>query len=115
MQTVETLKADFVAKGYSERSAQIHAECKHKANIYFDVNIKNKRRFISPAKHNASKKVKTFINKGGKITYLQPKGTRKSYSKVAIPASTQAGFRPVHKLTPEQAFQLDAQKIFGKY
>ena len=113
MQTVEQLKNDFMAQGYKEQSAQIHAECKYKANIYFDVSIKNKRRFISPAKHNASKKVKTFINKGGKIQYLREKGTRKTYIKVAIPASTQAGIRPAHKLTPEQAFAFDVAKLMS--
>ena len=115
MQTVEQLKNDFMAQGYKEQSAQIHAECKYKANIYFDVSIKNKRRFISPAKHNASKKVITYINKGGTIHYLQPKRTRKTYIKVAIPATTQTGFRPAHKLTPEQSFALDAVKLFGRY
>ena len=113
MQTVEQLKEEFVAQGYKEQSAQIHAECKYKANIYFDVSIKNKRRFISPAKHNASKKVITYINKGGKIIYLKPKGTRKVHVKVAIPATIQTGLRPYHKLTPEQSFRLDVQKIFN--
>ena len=113
MQTVEQLKDDFMAQGYKEQSAQIHAECKYKANIYFDVSIKNKRRFISPAKHNASKKVKTFINKGGKNKYLREKGPRKTYIKVAIPASTQAGIRPAHKLTPEQAFAFDVAKMMS--
>ena len=111
MQTVEQLKTDFMAQGYKEQSAQIHAECKHQADVVFDVQIKNKRRFISPAKHNASKKVITFINKGGQIHYLQPKRTRKVYVKVAIPASTQAGLRPHHKLTPEQAFAFDVAKM----
>ena len=113
--SVQQLKNDFMAQGYKEQSAQIHAECKHQANVYFDVSIQNKRRFVSPAKHNASKKVKTFINKGGKIHYLQEKGTRKVYVSVAIPASTQAGIRPAHKLWPEEAFGFDAVKMFGKY
>ena len=113
MLSIEKLKKEFIKIGHSERSAQIHAECKRKADIYFDVSIKNKRRFISPAKHNASKKVITYINKGGKIIYLKPKGTRKVYVKVAIPATIQTGLRPYHKLTPEQSFRLDVQKIFN--
>ena len=113
MQTVEQLTANFKAEGYANPA--MHAEAKHQADVVFDVQIKNKRRFVSPAKHNASKKVITFINKGGQIHYLQPKRTRKTYIKVAIPASTQTGFRPAHKLTPEQAFTLDAVKMFGKY
>ena len=52
MISVEKLKKEFIKLGHSERSAQIHAECKRKADVYFDVSIKNKRRFISPAKHN---------------------------------------------------------------
>jgi hypothetical protein len=122
METVEQLKTDFMAQGYKEQSAQIHAECKYKANIYFDVSIKNKRRFISPVLHNIeqhtaseAKKIKSFYKKGGQVHYLQPKGTRKVYVKVAIPATTQTGIRPAHKLTPEQAFNLDAVKMFGKY
>ena len=113
METVDQLTATFKEQGYANPA--MHAEAKHQADVVFDVQIKNKRRFISPAKHNASNKVKTFINKGGKIHYLQPKGTRKTYIKVAIPATTQTGFRPAHKLTPEQAFALDAVKMFGKY
>jgi len=109
METVEQLTASFKEQGYANPA--MHAEAKHQADVLFDVQIKNKRRFISPAKHNASKKVKTFINKGGKIHYLQPKRTRKTYIKVAIPASTQAGIRPAHKLTPEQAFALDVKKM----
>ena len=109
METVEQLTASFKEQGYANPA--MHAEAKHQADVVFDVQIKNKRRFISPAKHNASKKVKTFINKGGKIHYLQPKRTRKTYIKVAIPASTQAGIRPAHKLTPEQAFALDVKKM----
>ena len=113
MQTVEQLTANFKAEGYANPA--MHAEAKHQADVVLDVHIKNKSRFLSPAKHNASKKVKTFINKGGKIHYLQEKGTRKVYVRVAIPASTQAGIRPAHKLTPEQAFAFDAVKMFGKY
>ena len=109
METVEQLTASFKEQGYANPA--MHAEAKHQADVLFDVQIKNKRRFISAAKHNASKKVKTFINKGGKIHYLQPKRTRKTYIKVAIPASTQAGIRPAHKLTPEQAFALDVKKM----
>ena len=109
METVEQLTASFKEQGYANPA--MHAEAKHQADVLFDVQIKNKRRFISPAKHNASKKVKTFINKGGKIHYLQPMRTRKTYIKVAIPASTQAGIRPAHKLTPEQAFALDVKKM----
>jgi len=113
MQTVEQLTANFKAEGYANPA--MHAEAKHQADVYFDVSIQNKRRFVSPAKHNASKKVKTFINKGGKIHYLREKGTRKVYVRVAIPATIQTGFRPAHKLTPEQSFALDAVKIFGRY
>ena len=113
METVDQLTATFKEQGYTNPA--MHAEAKHQADVVFDVQIKNKRRFVSPAKHNASKKVITYINKGGSIHYLQPKGTRKTYIKVAIPASTQTGFRPAHKLTPEQSFALDAVKIFGKY
>ena len=114
MLSVAQLKKEFISMGYSERSAQIHAECKRKADIYFDVSIKNKRRFISPAKHNASKKVVTYINKGGKITYLKPKGTRKVHVKVAIPATIQTGLRPYHKLTPEQSFAFDVAKMMSR-
>jgi hypothetical protein len=71
METVEQMTASFKAQGYT--NPQLHAECKHSANVVFDVQIKNKRRFVSPAKHNASKKVITFINKGGLIHYLQIK------------------------------------------
>jgi hypothetical protein len=109
METVEQLTANFKAEGYANPA--MHAECKHSADVIFDVQIKNKRRFVSPAKHNASKKVKTYLNKGGTIHYLQPKRTRKVYVQVAIPASTQAGIRPHHKLTPEQAFAFDVAKM----
>jgi hypothetical protein len=98
MQTVEQLTANFKADGYANPA--MHAEAKHQADVVFDVQIKNKRRFVSPAKHNASKKVITFINKGGSIHYLQPKRTRKATSKVAIPQI--AGLRPYHKLNAEQ-------------
>jgi hypothetical protein len=90
--------------------------------VYFDVSIKNKRRFVSPVLHNIeqhiasdAKKIKSFYKKGGRIHYLQPKRTRKTYIKVAIPATTQTGTKPQHKMTPEQAFALDAVKMFGKY
>ena len=122
MLSIEKLKKEFIKIGHSERSAQIHAECKRKADIYFDVSIKNKRRFISPVLHNIEqhtpvniKKIKSFYKKGGKILYLKPKGTRKVYVKVAIPATTQTGLKPYHKMTPEQSFALDAVKIFGRY
>ena len=111
MQTVEQLTANFKAEGYANPA--MHAEAKHQADVVFDVQIKNKRRFISPAKHNASKEVKTFINKGGSIHYLQPKRTRKTYIKVAIPATTQTGTRPAHKFTPEQAFVFDVAKMMS--
>ena len=98
MESVEQLTATYKKQGYANPA--LHAECKHRADIVFDTQIKNKRRFISPAKHNASKKVKTYLNKGGTIHYLQPKRTRKATSKVAI--SQNAGLRPYHKLNAEQ-------------
>ena len=120
--SVEQLKDDFMAQGYKEQSAQIHAECKRRANIHFDVHIYNKRPFFSPLLHNIeqhneqdAKKIKSFYKNGGKIKYQQSKGNRKVNIKVAVPASTQTGSKPQHKMTPEQAFALDAVKMFGKY
>ena len=49
MLTIEQLKKEFISQGYTAQSAKFHAECKYKADIYFDVNIKNPRRYISPA------------------------------------------------------------------
>ena len=100
MLSIAQLKKDFIKQGYSEQSAQFHAECKHKANVYFDVNIKNKRRFISPALHNVRPEIlkpvkKFFKNKG--ITYLRDKFTRKTTSKIAIPA-VQQKYKCKHKL-----------------
>ena len=100
MLSIAQLKKDFIKQGYSEQSAQFHAECKHKANVYFDVNIKNKRRFISPALHNVRPEIlkpvkKFFKNKG--ITYLRDKFTRKTTSKIAIPA-VQQKYKCQHKL-----------------
>jgi len=103
MLTIEQLKKEFINQGHTAQSAQIHAECKYKANIHFDVNIKNKRRFISPALHNVRPEIlkpvkKFFKNKG--ITYLRDKFTRKTTSKVAIP-SPQYRHLSQHKLSPE--------------
>lgn len=100
MLTIEQLKNEFIKQGHTAQSAQLHAECKHKADIYFDVNIKNKRRFISPQLHNVRPEIlkpvkKFFKNKG--ITYLREKFTRKTTSKIAIPA-TQQKYKCQHKL-----------------
>ena len=99
MLTIEQLKIDFINQGHSIESAQLHAEAKHKADIYFDVNIKNKRRFISPQLHNVRpeilKPVKKFFKNNG-ITYLRDKFTRKTTSKVAIPA-VQQKYKSQHK------------------
>ena len=100
MLTIEQLKKDFISQGHSIESAQLHAEAKHKADIYFDVNIKNKRRFISPQLHNVRPEIlkpvkKFFKNKG--ITYLRDKFTRKTTSKIAIPA-VQQKYKCQHKL-----------------
>ena len=112
MQAIENLKQDFINQGHSEQSAQFHAECKHKANIYFDVNIKNKRRFISPALHNVRpeilKPVKKFIKNNG-ITYLRDKFTRNTKVKVAIP-SPQYRHLSQHKLSPEDLTLQNALK-----
>ena len=120
--SLEQLKNDFMAQGYREQSAQIHAECKRRADIHFDVHIYNKRPFVSPVLHNIeqhtkahAKKIKSFYKNGGKIKYQHSKGNRKVNIMVAVPASTHTGARPEHKLTPEQAFNLDAVKMFGKY
>ena len=112
MLSIEQLKKDFISQGYTAQSAQIHAECKYKADIYFDVNIKNKRRFISPALHNVGKDILRYVKKylkDNNITYLRDKFTRKTTSKVAIP-SPQYRHLSQHKLSPEDLTLQNALK-----
>ena len=113
MLTIEQLKKDFISQGHSIESAQLHAEAKHKADIYFDVNIKNKRRFISPQLHNVRpeilKPVKKFFKNNG-ITYLRDKFTRKTNSKIAIPA-VQQKYKSQHKLPADELLLQHAIKI----
>ena len=113
MLTIEQLKKDFISQGHSIESAQLHAEAKHKADIYFDVNIKNKRRFISPQLHNVRpeilKPVKKFFKNNG-ITYLRDKFTRKTTAKIAIPA-TQQKYKSQHKLPADELLLQHAIKI----
>ena len=112
MLSIEQLKKEFINQGYSEQSAQIHAECKYKADIHFDVNIKNKRRFISPALHNVGKDILRYVKKylkDNNITYLRDKFTRKTTSKVAIPAP-QYRHLSQHKLSPEDLTLQNALK-----
>lgn len=112
MLTIEQLKKDFINQGHSIESAQLHAEAKHKADIYFDVNIKNKRRFISPQLHNVRpeilKPVKKFFKNNG-ITYLRDKFTRKTNSKIAIPA-VQQKYKSQHKLPADELMLQNAIK-----
>ena len=112
MLTIEQLKKDFISQGHSIESAQLHAEAKHKADIYFDVNIKNKRRFISPQLHNVRpeilKPVKKFFKNNG-ITYLRDKFTRKTTAKIAIPA-TQQKYKSQHKLPADELMLQNAFK-----
>ena len=112
MLTIEQLKKDFISQGHSIESAQLHAEAKHKADIYFDVNIKNKRRFISPQLHNVRpeilKPVKKFFKNNG-ITYLRDKFTRKTTAKIAIPA-TQQKYKSQHKLPADELMLQNAIK-----
>ena len=112
MLTIEQLKKEFISQGYTAQSAQFHAECKYNADIYFDVNIKNKRRFISPALHNVRpeilKPVKKFFKNNG-ITYLRDKFTRKTTSKVAIPA-VQQKYKSQHKLPADELLLQNAIK-----
>ena len=112
MLSIEQLKKDFISQGHSIESAQLHAEAKHKADIYFDVNIKNKRRFISPQLHNVRpeilKPVKKFFKNNG-ITYLRDKFTRKTTAKIAIPA-TQQKYKSQHKLPADELMLQNAIK-----
>ena len=112
MLTIEQLKKDFISQGHSIESAQLHAEAKHKADIYFDVNIKNKRRFISPQLHNVRpeilKPVKKFFKNNG-ITYLRDKFTRKTTAKIDIPA-TQQKYKSQHKLPADELMLQNAIK-----
>ena len=112
MLTIEQLKKDFINQGHSIESAQLHAEAKHKADIYFDVNIKNKRRFISPQLHNVRpeilKPVKKFFKNNG-ITYLRDKYSRKTNSKIAIPA-VQQKYKSQHKLPADELLLQNAIK-----
>lgn len=98
METVDQIEKRLNSEGYYA-NARLHAECKHKADIAYDI-MCNPRRVVS--NRNDSKQVKRFIKKGGKILYLQPKGTRKVYSKIAIPQCPVVRYRSEHKLSPEE-------------
>lgn len=107
VQTPQEIHANYISQQLAQilgepNSSSLHQECKRKADIYFDVQIKNKRRFISDAFHNASAKVKKWLRKkNNKIQYLQPKRTYNRLSKVAIPA-TQQKYKSQHKLPADE-------------
>ena len=112
MLTIEQLKKDFISQGYTAQSAQIHAECKYKADIHFDVNIKNKRRFISPALHNVRNEILRYVKKylkDNNIFYQREKYSRKTNSKIAIPA-TQQKYKSQHKLPADELMLQNAIK-----
>ena len=98
MQSVEQLEKQFKADGYS--NPRLHAEAKHSADVHYDVNIKNPRRYVS--NRNDNKAVKQYLKNGGSILYLHPKRSRKSQSKVAIPQIPVVRYRSQHKLSPEE-------------
>ena len=112
MLSIEQLKKEFINQGYSEQSAQIHAECKYKADIHFDVNIKNKRRFISPALHNVRNEILRYVKKylkDNNIFYQLEKYSRKTNSKIAIPA-VQQKYKSQHKLPADELMLQNAIK-----
>ena len=112
MLSIEQLKKEFINQGYSEQSAQIHAECKYKADIHFDVNIKNKRRFISPALHNVRNEILRYVKKylkDNNIFYQREKYSRKTNSKIAIPA-VQQKYKSQHKLPADELMLQNAIK-----
>ena len=112
MLTIEQLKKDFISQGHSIESAQLHAEAKHKADIYFDVNIKNKRRFISPALHNVRNEILRYVKKylkDNNIFYQREKYSRKTNSKIAIPA-VQQKYKSQHKLPADELMLQNAIK-----
>ena len=112
MLTIEQLKKDFISQGYTAQSAQFHAECKYKADIYFDVNIKNPRRYISPALHNVRKEILRYVKKylkDNNIFYQREKYSRKTNSKIAIPA-VQQKYKSQHKLPADELMLQNAIK-----
>ena len=112
MLTIEQLKKDFINQGHSIESAQLHAEAKHKADIYFDVNIKNPRRYISPALHNVRSEILRYVKKylkDNNIFYQREKYSRKTNSKIAIPA-VQQKYKSQHKLPADELLLQNAIK-----
>ena len=112
MQAIENLKQDFINQGHSEQSAQFHAECKYKADIYFDVNIKNPRRYISPALHNVRNEILRYVKKylkDNNIFYQREKYSRKTNSKIAIPAVQQKN-KSQHNLPADELLLQNAIK-----
>ena len=112
MLTIEQLKKEFISQGYTAQSAQFHAECKYKADIYFDVNIKNPRRYISPALHNVRKEILRYVKKylkDNNIFYQREKYSRKTNSKIAIPA-VQQKYKSQHKLPADELLLQNAIK-----
>ena len=113
MLTIEQLKKEFISQGYTAQSAQFHAECKYKADIYFDVNIKNPRRYISPALHNVRNEILRYVKKylkDNNIFYQREKYSRKTNSKIAIPA-VQQKYKSQHKLPADELLLQHAIKI----